>query len=70
VCLRIGIRFATLVSLFTIGPDRPPGFNFLVFVGCVLEVFVALGLAQGIWAVLEIVSNTREVLPPAADVFE
>jgi len=35
-----------------------------------IEILVALGLAQGIWAILEIVRNTRAVLPPPADTFD
>jgi len=35
-----------------------------------LEILFALGTAQAIWALLEIVRNTRAVLPPPADTFD
>jgi len=43
---------------------------FLIFLFLVLYVIVAIGIAQGIWAVLEIVANTRAVLPPPVDAFD
>jgi len=60
--------FFSSPSRFGIDRGGIPLFPILLFLA--FEIIVAIGIAQGIWAILEIVANTRAVLPPPVDAFD
>ena len=66
--IHIVVMLATIGARSQFGGGSGWVVIFLVWVP--IEIAVALGLAQGIWAILELVRNTRAVLPPPADTFE
>jgi len=59
-----------LLALSDYDVQSIPAPIFVIFLFLVLYVVMAIGVAQGIWAVLEIVANTRAVLPPPVDAFD
>ncbi|MEN8150576.1 MAG: hypothetical protein ABFS86_12190 [Planctomycetota bacterium] len=66
---------ATIIALAAVsrgirGLSNEPNFIGAFMLWVPIEILIALGLAQGIWAALEIVENTRAVLPPPADTFD
>jgi len=70
----VGTAFHIVVMLALIGRvsefGRGTGLAGAMVIWIPIEIAIALGLAQGIWAILEIVRNTRAVLPPPADTFD
>ena len=70
----VGTAIHVVVMLATIGTlsrfGGGSGWVGIFLIWLPIEIALALGLAQGIWAILELVRNTRAVLPPPSDTFD